>query len=145
MVAKSFAHLVKNNNGAFESEAQAKFLLSQCDKETKFVDDTPKGAVVFYHCDDRGVTFVERYNMTDGKTKREWGRKVAGKLTVQDDREIKRLRRMKKDTEESIAARDIAYAKGDYKNEEFLYAASNGWDRATLIQIEAKIKEIQES
>ena len=145
MVAKSFAHLVKNNNGAFKSEAQAKFLLSQCDKETKFVDDTPKGAVVFYHCDDRGVAFVDRYNMATSKTKREWERKVAGKLTVQDDREIKRLRRMKKDTEDSIAARDAAYAKGDYKNDEFLYDASNSWDRATLIQIEAKIKEIQES
>lgn len=145
MIAKSFAYLVKSNNGAFKSEAQAKFLLSQCNGEQKFVDSMPKDAVVTYHCDGAGVVSVERYSLNTGKTKKEWERKVAGKLTVQEDREIKRLLRMKKDTEESIAARNIAYAKGDYKNDEILYVACNGHDRATLIQIDAKIKEIRES
>jgi hypothetical protein len=69
-IAVSFASLVKSNNGFFKSEAQAKFLLAQCQEENTFVTG---GAVyrnsytLFYICDATGVVRVEKHLATSGK------------------------------------------------------------------------------
>lgn len=76
-VAVSFASLVKSNNGMFKSEAQAKFLLSQCQEENTFF----VGGQVYnnsytlqYNCDSLGVVSVEKYLPKSGKTTTTWER-----------------------------------------------------------------------
>lgn len=76
-VAVSFASLVKSNNGMFKSEAQAKFLLSQCQEENTFF----VGGQVYnnsytlsYNCDSMGVVSVEKYLPKSGKTTTTWER-----------------------------------------------------------------------
>lgn len=70
-VAISFASLVKSNNGFFKSEAQAKFLLAQCQEENTFITS---GTVyrntfqLFYVCDAHGVVRVDKYLPKSAKT-----------------------------------------------------------------------------
>lgn len=142
MLSSSFAYLVKNNNGAFKSEAQSNFLLSQCNCDKKFIDDAPKDSVVFYSCDDAGVFLVERYSLKTGKTKKEWERKVAGVISVQDEKEIKRLQRLLAQTQKTIAKRNAAFADGEYEGEESLYAESNDRDVKTVREINAMINKL---
>jgi hypothetical protein len=62
-IAMSFASLVKNNNGFFKSEKQARFLLSRCDEDKIFVTGGHMYGNqynIFYHCDDKGVTEVKK-------------------------------------------------------------------------------------
>lgn len=76
-VAISFASIVKSNNGFFKSEAQAKFLLSQCQEENTFIAG---GTVyrnsyqLFYVCDACGVIRVDKYLATSGKTETTFNR-----------------------------------------------------------------------
>lgn len=142
MIAQSFAYLVKTNNGTFKSEKQANFLLSKCNLDQKFIDDTPKDAVMFYLCDGTGVVSVERYSLKTGKTKKEWERKVTGILSVQDQKEIKRLRRLLAQTEETIAKRNAAFADGEYEGEESLYVESNERDVRVVKELNEMIKQL---
>ena len=142
MIAQSFAYLVKTNNGKFKSEKQANFLLSKCNLDQKFIDDTPKDAVMFYLCDGTGVVSVERYSLKTGKTKKEWERKVTGILSVQDQKEIKRLRRLLAQTEETIAKRNAAFADGEYEGEESLYVESNERDVRVVKELNEMIKQL---
>jgi len=76
-VAVSFAFLVKSNNGVFKSEAQAKFLLSQCQEENTFVcggNVYNNSYTMFYICDIQGVVKVEKYLPKSGKTTTTWER-----------------------------------------------------------------------
>jgi len=76
-VAVSFASLVKSNNGMFKSEAQAKFLLSQCQEENTFVcsgNVYNNSFTMFYICDIQGVVKVEKYLPKSGKTTTTWER-----------------------------------------------------------------------
>lgn len=69
-VAISFASIVKSNNGFFKSEAQAKFLLAQCQEENTFVTGGSvykNSYTLFYICDAQGVVRVEKHLATSGK------------------------------------------------------------------------------
>lgn len=70
-VAISFASIVKSNNGFFKSEAQAKFLISQCQEENTFFTGGNvygNSFTLSYECDSKGVVKVEKYLSTTGKT-----------------------------------------------------------------------------
>lgn len=93
-VAVSFASLVKSNNGMFKSEAQAKFLLSQCQEENTFF----VGGQVYnnsytlsYNCDSLGVVSVEKYLPKSGKTTTTWERLTVEQFQakVANDKAIK--------------------------------------------------------
>lgn len=59
--AKSFAMLVKNNNGMFKSEKQAQFLLSVCQEENVFFSGLSvygNSVMMAYECDSQGVKRV---------------------------------------------------------------------------------------
>lgn len=76
-IAVSFASLVKSNNGMFKSEAQAKFLLSQCQEENTFITSGTvyrNSFTLSYVCDAQGVVSVEKYLPTTGKTVTTWER-----------------------------------------------------------------------
>lgn len=69
-VAISFASLVKSNNGFFKSEAQASFLLSQCQEENVFFSSGEvynNGFMIEYICDDKGVIKVVKTLSKSGK------------------------------------------------------------------------------
>lgn len=76
-VAISFASLVKSNNGSFKSEAQATFLLDQCQEVNVF---TSTGSVynstfvLSYICDDKGVVKVEKFLPKTNRTEVTWVR-----------------------------------------------------------------------
>jgi len=76
-IARSFASLVKHNNGFFKSEKQARFLLSRCDEDNTY---TTGGSVygnsynIFYKCDEKGVIEVVK-STTSGPDKTTWKRK----------------------------------------------------------------------
>lgn len=93
-VAVSFASLVKSNNGMFKSEAQAKFLLSQCQDVNVF---TVGGNVynnsfsLSYTCDNQGVVKVEKYLPKSGKTTTTWERLTVDQFQakVANDKAVK--------------------------------------------------------
>jgi hypothetical protein len=87
-VAVSFASLVKSNNGMFKSEAQAKFLLSQCQEENTFVcggNVYNNSFTIFYICDSLGVVKVEKYLPKSGKTTTTWERLTADQFQASQE------------------------------------------------------------
>lgn len=93
-VAVSFASLVKSNNGMFKSEAQAKFLLSQCQEENTFVcggNVYNSSFTMFYICDIQGVVKVEKYTPKSGKTTTTWERLTVDQFQVKvaNDKAVK--------------------------------------------------------
>lgn len=85
---KSFAQLVKYNNGMFKSSKQEEFLSSQLDGDAYYA--TPGSVynnsfVLVYHCDDYGVTYVEK--ITKKATTVTWERDTT------DDWKKKNIRR----------------------------------------------------
>jgi hypothetical protein len=117
-VAQSFANLVKTNNGLFKSPAQAAFLLSQCTDNEYTASGTVygKGYTLFYTCDDMGVVKVQKQTVAKGLTT-QWERVTEGQVSTQDLKEIKRIKRMIKQTELSMASRTLAREQGQYPNE----------------------------
>lgn len=139
MVEKSFASLVKSNNGKFKSEAQAKFLLSQC-RDGQFITGGRvhgNSYTLFYVCDNTGVIRVEKQTKSKGLVLT-WERREAGKVTVQDQKEIKRLNRLIKDVEARIDARRAAVACGKYTNIN-LAAESEKLDMETIMDLKGRL------
>ena len=118
-VAQSFANLVRTNNGAFKSPAQAAFLLSQCSNGEFVATGTTyrSSYALFYTVDQQGVVRVQKQTAAKGLDTI-WERRVAGTVSVQDAKEIKRIRRMIKQTERVIADREAARAAGQFSNDE---------------------------
>lgn len=134
-IAHSFAHLVKTNNGLFKSPAQAQFLLSQC-RGNEFVamgDTYGNGYTIFYICDHQGVVRVQKQTVAQGLTT-QWERRVEGQVTLQDAKEIKRLQRLIRQTEKSMAERTASRAAGQYPNE-LLYNQAQERDLQGLQQL----------
>lgn len=140
----SFASLVKNNNGMFKSDAQAKFLLSKCDGKEYIAGGSVYGNTyqLIYHCDDKGVTKVEKYTQNTG-SKIQWTRKEAGTLSVQDEKELKRLNRLLKQYEKSIADRVAAFKAGKYAAGKSLYDESQSRDYDSIAQIKQMIEKLK--
>lgn len=139
MVEKSFASLVKTNNGKFKSEAQAKFLLSQC-RDGQFITSGHVHGnlyTLFYVCDNTGVVRVEKQTNAKGLVT-QWERREEGKVSVQDQKEIKRLKRLLKGIELSIKERRESVAKGEYASLE-LAAFSEARDLEGIKEIKAKL------
>jgi len=132
-ISQSFASLVKNNNGFFKSEKQAKTLLSVCN-DSVFID----GGIFFggtwtkfYHCDDKGVVMVVHHTNTKGDVL-EWERASEGVKTVQEVKEEKRINREIKAIEKKIKETEEAWQRGDYAGYENLYHESIGRDNVLL-------------
>lgn len=137
-IAKSFASLVKSNNGAFKSEKQAAFLLSQCEGNSFTACASMYGNSYdnTYVCDSVGVVRVEHYTKATG-TKIVWERVEAGKVSVQESKEFKRISREIKRIEKSISEREAA--KAQYVGKEWLYAESMAKDIEMLNGYRAKL------
>lgn len=140
----SFASLVKSNNGKFKSDAQAKFLLSKCDGNEYISGGSVYGNTfqLIYHCDNQGITKVEKYTKATG-SKIQWERKEAGTLSVQDEKELKRLNKLLKQTEKSIADRESSMKAGTYHANKSLYDDSMKRDNDSLAQIKQMIAKLK--
>jgi hypothetical protein len=119
---KSFASLVKYNNGLFKSEKQAKFLLSKCSEPNVYF--TYPGEMYgnqyyfTYECDNTGVIKVEKHtgskkNQGRGKTETVWERPTEGTKPAQqlkaDTQNAKHAKKLYKNIENLEA--DIDYYK----------------------------------
>ena len=135
MIAQSFANIVKTNNGAFKSAAQAAYLLSQCEDGQYVSSGTTYGNcyVMFYICDDQGVIRVQKQTVAKGLVT-QWERRVEGTVSLQDAKEIKRIKRMIKQTEQSIASREASRAAGEYPSRS-LFDEAQGRDHAALVEL----------
>ena len=138
----SFANLVKTNNGFFKSEAQAKFLLSMCDNGVYHTSGHVHGNsfVLFYTCDKKGVTKVQKQTSGKGLVT-QWERVEEGKVSVQNEKEIKRIKRLIKQTENKIASRLDAFKSGAYPNED-LFKMSNERDQASLVELNTMLAKL---
>lgn len=139
----SFASLVKNNNGLFKSSKQAAFLLSQCDEDRIFTVMGTFGRnafTLFYHCDDLGVIKVEKYLPITGRSMITWERKQEGKVSIQDQKEIKRLEREIKKLEKSIEGRQAARKRGEYPDAG-LFDRANAWDVEQLARYKERLAQ----
>jgi hypothetical protein len=136
MVAQSFANLVKTNNGFFKSPAQAAFLLSQCVNHQFATSGSVhrNSYVIFYVCDSTGVVRVEKQTAAKGLVV-QWERRVAGTVSVQDEREIKRLRRLIKQVQSSIDERREELAAGTYQGNADLACWSEQRDLDSLAEL----------
>lgn len=115
MIAQSLANLVKTNNGFFKSAAQAAFITSQGSEFTASGTVGKNGYTVFYTVDKKGVVKVEKQTVAKGLVL-QWERAEEGQVSVQDLKEIKRIKRLIKQTETSIAERLESYKAGEYPN-----------------------------
>lgn len=116
-IAKTLANLVKTNNGLFKSEAQAKFLTEVVGTEY-VVGGTVMGNqfTLYYDLNSTGVTSVRKYTVGKGFTTT-WERVVDGTVSVQDAKEIKRLKRLAKSVEKSMSDRQAYWDSGEYVRE----------------------------
>jgi hypothetical protein len=113
----SFAGLVKSNGGLFKSEKQAHFLLSRCDGET-YIAGGHSGYAFYqlhYRCDALGVVEVSKYTAARGMLV-QWQRPVEGMVPVQDQKEVKRLTRMRKQLEKDLAERHALMSLGKWES-----------------------------
>jgi hypothetical protein len=114
-IAQSFATLVNTNNGIFKSPAQAVFLLAKC-TDSEYIasgDIMGNGFSNHYECDAKGVITVRKYTKKKGFVIT-WTRPVEGEVSVQDAKEIKRLKKNIKSLMASIASRQASYDSGEY-------------------------------
>ena len=142
----SFASLVKNNNGLFKSPKQAAFLLSQCDPDRIFTVMGTFGRnafTLFYHCDDLGVTKVEKYLPVTSRSMVTWERKEEGKVSIQDQKEIKRLQREIKKLEKGIESRKASWERGEYDAPKDLFDRSQGHDLEMLAAYKARLAQFK--
>ena len=143
MIAKSFANIVKTNNGLFKSPQQAEFLLSQCTNREFSTSGAVHGNsfIVFYQCDELGVVNVKKQTAAKGLIV-QWERKVEGQVSIQDANEIKRLTRLIRETERSIANRQAAYDRGDYPSEA-LFNESQQRDIQQLATVKSMLTKLK--
>ena len=134
-IAQSFANIVKTNNGRFKSQAQRNLLLNQCDGNQFVTMGTVgrNGYTLFYTCDLEGVVRVQKQTVARGLVLT-WERVEAGQVSIQDAREIKRIKRLIKQTEQSMTSREASRAAGEYPIES-LYAEAQARDQAGLAEL----------
>ena len=132
----SFAGLVKSNGGLFKSEKQAQFLLSRCDGDT-YIAGGHSGYAFYqlqYRCDALGVVEVSKYTSARG-TLVVWQRPVAGMVPVQDQKEVKRLTRMRKQLEKDLAERHALMSIGKWESKS-LYDEAQKRDLKSIEEID---------
>lgn len=141
-VAQSFANIVKTNNGFFKSAAQAGFLLSQCAGSEFVTTGTVgrNGYTLFYTCDQQGVTRVQKQTVAKGLVL-VWERVTDGQVSIQDARETKRIQRLIKQTEKSMAERAAARAAGQYPNE-LLFSEAQERDQRALQELNRMLSQL---
>jgi hypothetical protein len=111
-IEKTLAGLVKNNGGFFKTAKQADFILSNCALEDGTTTFSAHGSVynnpytIVYHLDSDGVVTVVKSTLKANKNKKVWERKVAGTISIQDQKQIKGLKRRIKEVELSIKNRE---------------------------------------
>lgn len=141
-LAKSFASLVKTNNGLFKSEKQAKFLTSKLIDGAYPVTGNLYGNsfALFYVCDSKGIKIVSKYTATTGKTVTTWERKEEGKETVQDVKAMAKLKREINKLKKSIKSREDE--KSDYECHGMidLYNSAMEQDQIRLNKLLAKVR-----
>lgn len=143
MVGNSFANIVKTNNGFFKSQAQAKFLLSQCVSNQFSTSGSVHGNryILFYVCDETGVIRVEKQTQSKGLITT-WERRQEGLVTIQDEKEIKRLKREIKSTIELMKARERSLERGEYKSLS-LYEESVRHDEEVLKSLKEELAKYE--
>ena len=113
-LTKTLANLVKTNNGLFKSDAQAQFVRSIAG------DEYGSGGNVYgnsyslhYMLDSTGVVSVHKNTVAKGLVL-VWERVTAGVESVQDAKEIKRLKRLIKSIQKSMDDRQASWDSGEY-------------------------------
>ncbi len=106
-IAITFATLVKTNNGEFQSIMQKhtcqQYMENNQFSTTGFIRNN--GWTLTYFCDDNGITKVEKFTHTKGKTTLEWEKVTEGKIAIQDQKTIKRLKSTIKQFQKQVASR----------------------------------------
>lgn len=116
MEFKSVESLIKTNNGFFKSDKQAEFLISQLSKNNIFVGSVYGNTFnITYVFDEKGIIKKEQYNIKTSKTEITWERKVAGVLTVQQEKKIKSLKRRISIEKRNLKLR-LAEREDEYKS-----------------------------
>jgi hypothetical protein len=140
----SFASLVKSSNGFFKSEKQAALLLSVTDGGVYTVIGSVYGNSfnIDYHCDAKGVTKTVSYTKGKGFVTT-WERVVEGATSVQDQKEIKRLTRLLKQTQKSITERQAAFDAGTYDAPQSLFETAQKRDQDSLNELEMMLNKYQ--
>lgn len=142
-LSTSFASLVKSNNGMFKSAAQASFLLNQCQDGEFSTSGTAygKGYTLFYTCDAKGVTKVQKQTVAKGLVTT-WERVEAGSVAIQDKKEIARCKRQIKALEKEIAERQTAWDNGQYGTAIDLFNTAMNRDRASIAEWNARLASL---
>ncbi len=108
-LTKTLANLVKTNNGLFKSDAQAQFIRSIAGDE--YVNVYGNSYNLHYVLDSTGVVSVYKNTVAKGLV---WERVTAGVVSVQDAKEIKRLKRLIKSIQKSMDDRQASWDSGEY-------------------------------
>lgn len=88
--------LIAKNNGFFKSEKQASFLIGQLSKEdgnVKIGSTYGNSFIISYFHDENGITKKEQYNCKTSKTIVLWERVIEGRLSIQQEKLLKTLKR----------------------------------------------------
>lgn len=149
-IAITLANLTKTNNGLFKSEAQAHFIKSVVG--TQYVSG---GAVygnsysMHYNLDSTGVVSVYKNTASKGLVL-VWERVTAGAVSVQDAKEIKRLKRLIKSIQKSMAERQASWDSGEYAAQcntlagaKMLFSAQQSVEQETLDAANKAIAALQ--
>lgn len=141
-IAQSFANIVRTNNGAFKSAAQAQFLLSQCQGNEFVTSGTVgrNGYTLFYTCDAQGVVSVKKQTVARGLVL-QWERVAEGQVSIQTLKEIKRIKRLIRQTEQSMAERETSRAAGKYPSEA-LFQEAQGRDQEALVTLNQMLAQL---
>lgn len=110
-IAITLANLVKTNNGLFKSEAQGHFIQSVAGAE--YVNIYGNSYNMHYMLDSTGVVSVYKNTVAKGLVL-VWERVTAGVVSVQDAKEIKRLKRLIKSIQKSMDDRQASWDSGEY-------------------------------
>ncbi len=111
-LTKTLANLVKTNNGLFKSDAQAQFIRSIAgDEYVSGGNVYGKSYSLHYMLDSTGVVSVYKNTVAKGLV---WERVTAGVVSVQDAKEIKRLKRLIKSIQKSMDDRQASWDSGEY-------------------------------
>ena len=134
-IQASLENLIKTNNGFFKSDAQKVFLTAELKKEIGNVFTASQygnTVILTYLFDETGITAKEKTSVKTSKTTLVWERKQAGKMSLEDAKNIKHYKKEIKQLEKAIAARNTAFEAGDYTATPELYHASNERDLERL-------------
>ena len=131
----SIENLIKTNNGFFKSDAQKAFLTAELKKEignTFTASQYANTVVLTYLFDETGIIGKEKTSLKTSKTALVWERKQAGKMSIDDAKNIKHYKREIKRLEKAITARNSAFDAGDYAALPELYNKANNSDLEQL-------------